>query len=68
MPKKRCAFEKCKRKIQPADELIGTCKCGNIYCSKHRMPEMHDCQYVYKMDKEKFIKDNLCVAKKIEVT
>ena len=67
MPKKRCAMVGCNKKLASADEIIGLCKCNNLYCVKHRMPENHKCTYCYKIDKDKFINDNLCVAKKLEV-
>lgn len=35
----------CKRKVG----LMGiSCKCGYTYCSKHRIPEEHDCEFDFK--------------------
>ena len=67
MPKVRCAFPNCKCKIRTIDELIATCRCGKTYCKNHRLPEMHSCTFCYEINKEKFIKDNLCISSKINV-
>lgn len=41
--KERCWF--CKRKCG----INGIeCKCGYVYCSKHRLPESHECQFDHK--------------------
>lgn len=43
--KKKCVI--CKKKVG----LLGyECKCGNIYCSLHRMPEDHQCKIDYKTE------------------
>ncbi len=65
MPRTRCSVDGCKRKIRTVDELISRCRCGNAYCSKHRLPEMHNCIHDFKINKEEFIKKNLCVADKL---
>ena len=39
----------CKAKISLVELTIGGCKCGNTFCSKHRMPEMHTCSYNHKV-------------------
>ena len=67
MPGIRCSVKGCKRKINSLDELIATCRCGGTFCNKHRLPEMHECQHDFKINKEEFIKNNLCVANKISV-
>ena len=62
---KKCKFKDCNKKMTPAEKIIGLCKCGNTYCSKHRHD--HDCTFDYKeaLDKEQFILDNKCVANKM---
>lgn len=52
--KKRCS--KCNKKLGliPFD-----CKCGNIFCSKCRYPEEHNCTYDFRASaKEKLEKAN----------
>ncbi len=41
----KCNLEECNKKLQLTDFK---CKCNNIYCSKHRLPETHSCNYDYK--------------------
>ena len=65
MPRIRCCVKGCKRKINSVDEIISTCRCGKTFCSKHRLPEMHNCTHDFKINKEDFIKQNLCVADKL---
>lgn len=52
----------CKKKIN----LINfKCKCGNIYCSKHRHFDDHSCMYS-DIDKSKLISANpKIIAKKL---
>lgn len=39
--KKRCFHPECRKKVS----IIGECKCGFIFCSRHRLPENHLCHY-----------------------
>ncbi len=63
-----CAHIECNKKINLTQQIIGKCRCNNIYCTTHRLPEAHDCSYNYFIEKEKFINDNKCVACKLEST
>ena len=65
MPKQSCAYPECKKKVNQVEMLMGKCRCENVYCSKHRMPETHKCEFIYKYDKDEFITANKCVAAKI---
>lgn len=67
MPKQTCAYPDCKKKISKVEMIIGKCRCENIYCVKHRMPETHKCEFVYKIDKDDFIKANKCVESKVVI-
>ena len=52
--KKICKKEGCKKKIKITDMK---CRCGNTYCSEHRIGETHDCSFNYQIiDKDKFMK------------
>lgn len=60
---KRCW--KCNTKIG----LTGfKCACDYVFCSKHRLPEEHECSFDYKSrDQSKISKNNpIIIAKKIE--
>ena len=46
--RKRCKFAGCRVKLKLTDT---ECRCKNIYCGKHRLPETHDCLYDYKSRK-----------------
>tara|TARA_B100001248_G_C27384672_1_gene458966 strand:- start:193 stop:426 length:234 start_codon:yes stop_codon:yes gene_type:complete len=69
-PKKksnRCTVCNKKTGIMPF-----TCKCSsiNLFCSKHRLPEYHNCTYDwFKEGKEKIIKENplITTAKLIKI-
>lgn len=65
MVKQICFFPKCKAKIKSVNMIIGNCRCENIYCMKHRMPETHQCTYIFKINKDVFINSNKCVAEKL---
>tara|TARA_B100001057_G_scaffold499318_1_gene609499 strand:- start:2729 stop:3097 length:369 start_codon:yes stop_codon:yes gene_type:complete len=50
--KKRCNFIGCKKKLKLTDM---ECGCGFIFCSKHRLPEKHDClQDLKEKSREKY--------------
>lgn len=34
------------------------CKCGNIFCSLHRYPHMHDCSFNFKVNERNLIEKN----------
>eukprot|EP00731_Ephydatia_muelleri_P027987 Em0019g860a len=44
--KKKCW--KCSAKLPLSQQQLGECKCGFVFCSLHRLPEQHDCQYDHK--------------------
>jgi hypothetical protein len=46
----------CSRKVG----LMGfTCRCGEVYCSKHRLPEEHGCTFDHQMaGRRKLTEDN----------
>lgn len=57
--KKRCAV--CKCRLELAQRTIGKCRCDNVYCSLHRLPELHNCDFDHKEDgrreaREKMVK------------
>lgn len=57
--KKRCFH--CKCKLELAQRQIGRCKCENVFCALHRLPELHNCEFDHKEDgrreaREKMIK------------
>tara|TARA_X000000950_G_C13573849_1_gene520711 strand:+ start:109 stop:411 length:303 start_codon:yes stop_codon:yes gene_type:complete len=40
--KNKCAFKGCKKRLK----IINIeCRCKNRYCSKHRLPENHNCKW-----------------------
>jgi predicted nucleic acid binding AN1-type Zn finger protein len=51
--KRRCAHAACRKKLLLTDTA---CRCGETYCSAHRLPEVHVCPFDYKaFDKGQFI-------------
>ena len=55
----------CNRKLKLVEQMIGTCKCGNMYCKKHRTPSMntddknyHFCSFDHKNDNKNMIRQN----------
>ncbi len=52
--RKSCQFAGCRVKLKLTDM---ECRCKNKYCSKHRLPESHECLYDYKnINMEEFCK------------
>ena len=55
----RCKFKingkTCNKKLKLT---AFSCRCGYIYCSKHRLPEQHNCSINYKeVNKESLLKN-----------
>ena len=58
--KLRCSFEGCNKKLTMLNQY--KCRCGFTFCNKHKLPELHSCNYDFKNDKIKLEK---VVAEKI---
>ncbi len=60
-----CKHHECKRKIILVYKDIKTCKCGNVYCDKHKFN--HICTFDHHMHYKKILVKNLpkIVAKKV---
>lgn len=60
-----CKFDNCNHKIKLTSFA---CKCGNIFCNFHRLPEQHNCVYDYKENNNKQVKINnmKCISQKIK--
>jgi len=61
----RCKAENCRCKISLTQEITNKCKCGKLFCNKHKMPEQHNCTYDWTQIQTNFIEDNKCIAKKV---
>jgi hypothetical protein len=55
---KRCC--ECNKKI---NIMFFNCKCGNIYCDKHRYSFEHNCSFDYKKEQQIILEKNNPVVK-----
>ncbi|KAK7913139.1 hypothetical protein WMY93_013350 [Mugilogobius chulae] len=39
--RKRCHH--CQTKLELVQQELGSCRCGNVFCMLHRLPEQHEC-------------------------
>ena len=65
----RCQHVDCNKKI-PLMMRVIKCKCNLLFCSKHRLPETHNCKYDYKLNKKEMdnaIYNMKCQNSKIKV-
>lgn len=66
--RQRCSHSECKTKLTMIDLGI-ECKCGLSYCSRHRLPEDHQCSYDHGKEEadmiSKKLKESACVSNKI---
>ena len=44
---KRCQMKECKKRLLLTDMV---CRCNRYFCSLHRLPEQHNCDYNYKAE------------------
>ena len=68
-PKSKHRCHECRKKISLV--MRGSpCKCGYEFCSLHRLPETHNCQYDRRSEhlekSAQTIKQMKCVAAKVE--
>jgi len=63
--KMKCFYSDCKK---PINLTSIKCKCENIFCSLHRLPESHNCNFNYKLNIINKLKINnpKIIDKKIE--
>ena len=68
MPKK-CNFPNCKNKI--LSMAIDCSKCKNYFCSMHRLPEKHDCEFMEEIKEDaknmntKTLMENKCIISQL---
>ncbi|KAL8611011.1 zinc finger domain-containing protein [Nucella lapillus] len=55
--KKRCF--KCSCKLELAQREIGRCRCDRVFCSLHRLPELHGCDFDHKEDGRREARDKM---------
>ncbi len=53
--KYRCPI--CNIKLTLVEKTI-FCSCKKSYCTKHRLPEQHNCNYNFKNDKKKYLTES----------
>lgn len=54
----KCQLNSCNRKLSLTEKEI-KCKCGNIFCSKHRHTAYHDCKFDFKKNNKELLAKNL---------
>jgi predicted nucleic acid binding AN1-type Zn finger protein len=54
-----CYKTGCRKKIPLVLQISNKCKCNNIFCTAHRLPELHMCLYDYKTLGREVLKKNL---------
>ncbi|KAM5557155.1 putative zinc finger A20 and AN1 domain-containing stress-associated protein 8 [Rosa sericea] len=65
--KNKCQNESCKKKLNPVEMMTLKCRCGGVFCMKHRH-EDHSCSVNYKKSgRELLAKQNpICQADKLK--
>lgn len=64
--KTSCCF--CKRSLTLVEASTGKCKCDNVFCKKHKLPEDHECSYNFHENFKKELKETMQVVKESKVT
>lgn len=54
--KQKCHL--CEKKV---GLLAFDCKCGKVFCSRHRLPENHDCSFDHKTFEKKILNNAINV-------
>ena len=66
----RCAYTDCDGQCKKKTGLTATkCRCGLVFCSKHRLPEVHNCAHNFRSthleNMDTLVGNMKCVAQKI---
>lgn len=62
-PKTQTDLNKCWHCSKKVGIVKVACKCGYVFCPKHRLSETHDCTFDYvKQHKEKLMRENPTIA------
>jgi len=56
-------MEKCWNCKKKMGIIVFKCKCEKVFCAKCRYPEVHKCDYDYKSEGRKKIKDDNPIVK-----
>ncbi|KAK9914120.1 hypothetical protein M0R45_037916 [Rubus argutus] len=64
--KNKC--QSCKKRLGPVEVIGLKCRCGGVFCTRHRLPESHSCDVNYKkIGQELLAKQNpVCKGDKLE--
>lgn len=46
----------CSKKLTLVDITMGLCKCKEVFCKKHKLPEDHSCSYDHKSNQQENLK------------
>jgi len=49
----------CHKKLSLVEETMGLCKCKEVFCKKHKLPEDHVCSYDHKGIQKENLKQQL---------
>uniref|UniRef100_A0A3P9GYV9 Zinc finger AN1-type containing 3 n=1 Tax=Oryzias latipes TaxID=8090 RepID=A0A3P9GYV9_ORYLA len=41
--RRRCFH--CQSKLELVQQELGSCRCGFVFCMRHRLPEQHNCRF-----------------------
>ena len=66
----RCAYTDCDGQCKKKTGLTAMkCRCGMVFCPKHRLPEKHNCSYDFRShhlnEMETLVGNMKCVANKV---
>ena len=59
----RCQHPCCKKKITLIMQEANRCQCKSVFCSKHRLPELHNCTFDHKKSGKEALKKTLVEVK-----
>jgi predicted nucleic acid binding AN1-type Zn finger protein len=48
----------CNKKVSIVNTITNICKCNNLFCNNHKLPENHACSFDYLLKNSKDIEKN----------
>jgi len=62
-----CAYTFCSKHITLAQTISNKCKCKNVYCTAHKIPEQHACTFNFRAAHASQLTSNMSLVQKSKI-
>lgn len=62
-----CAYSFCSKYITLSQTISNKCKCKNVYCTAHKIPEQHACTFNFRAAHASQLTSNMPLVQKSKI-